>query len=207
MVWEEFETLIRLVTASAFKSQNRDNADYYRFLIFAGLVAYSGLPVAYMLDYQWANYKPYLRPGKTPGGTHEVTKDNGGKVEIEIVQPLKDIICNAYKLACGTYGYLEGDTNLSYVDRWIMPSVDNDGGDKLRIQSLNKILKKVAFAHGTRAKNVTGMTFRKTYARHQYDILGHNVEALKKLRIKLKHNTLSYTAKYIALPGEVIPIK
>ncbi|RZK44992.1 MAG: hypothetical protein EOO61_01800 [Hymenobacter sp.] len=200
--WHDFETLMHRVSQAAIEPGNEK---LYRFLIFCGLVAYGGLPPRFVLAMQWdflsvprlfsepEEVAPYLRfPRTSP-----LTINAQGGVdcwEVNISEELLDIIEISYKLSLKMFS----DNKSTFRYRKIITSVKSKGKNSMRAQSLNILLKDVANEFGG-SDNISALTLYKTYFRHQFELQGQSIDALKKISAYLKHGSLDITRKFICI--------
>ena len=69
-------------------------------------------------------------------------------------------------------------------------------------KSLNQLLKATAEKVGYNAERMSAMVFRKTCARHIYDLNGQTADALSFIKQTFKCKSLAVAQHFIAFPGE-----
>jgi integrase len=183
--WTDFEEAIKIaLNASHLKIKNGS----YRFILFAAVSAYTGLPANKIILLQW---------GDILSGNIFIERSNDKRLTcIPIAPGLRKIIAFLWSLfALPQYS----DEERNFRRSLILPTLIPNSTKSISMQYLNRGLKELMRASGYERADISTHSFRKTYAKHRFEELGKSHEALVKLSKYLNHSSTSFTKKYLGL--------
>ena len=184
--WDEFKAAIAFAMGAS-DSQIRKGS--YRFILFAALSAYTGLPAKTIMQLKWRDIlgKTLLIEDDSPYGC------SGFSIPPELRKIIKSLIA---LIAIPRYT----DRSREFLGSSIIPNLTTPSRtEPMSIQYLNLGLKELMRASGNNRVGITTHTFRKTYAKRRFEEMGQSPYALVKLSKQLKHSSASFTKKYIGV--------
>lgn len=184
--WSDFKAAIAFAINASDSQITRGS---YRFIIFAALSAYTGLPAKAIMKLTWRSIQ----------GRTIFIEDIGNvsiahfPIEPELQELIKSLM---YLFDIPKYS----DKYFAFLSESIIPNLTTPGRtEPMSMQYLNVGLKEFMRASGNTRADISTHTFRKTYARRRFEEMGQSHRALVELSKQLKHSSTSFTKNYIGV--------
>ena len=186
--WDEFKAAVAFAMGA---SDSRLKKGSYRFILFAALSAYTGLPAKEIMQLKWRD---------VISKTLYIDDDSPcGFLIIPIPPEVQKIAKSLMFLIVGSE-YTSIENYYNFLDSSIIPNLTTPSRtEPMSIQYLNLGLKELMRASGCLKAGISTHTFRKTYAKRRFDELGQTPYALVELSKRLKHSSASFTKSYIGV--------